>query len=648
MRRIRELLSFPTLLQALDPFAMNGQKHAILMISSAISEPKQSSGSSSRKGLLRLAIALVALAGANLGCAQVTATWLGGTGNWSNGLLWVLLVPPQTGSNVIINTPLLPADVTLDNDATIGSLILGSSSKLTLTNGRRLEMGASSTLDGALVFDASGSELRFTTSSLTLSGTGTITMGASSNNRIRGSSSTILTNQVPIQGSGLLGDGSLSLQNQSTITATNASVPLTIRPNSGGVTNTGTLRATGGATLVLKDGVFTNTGGSIVADANSHVDVEKSAINGGLLVSSGTGHFHAIDSALSNVTIGSGTTIEVAGGDTLALLGNILNNGLISMLGASGASELTIGGAVTLSGSGNVTLSNSSANRVSAATTGSVLTIGQSQTISGAGELGRNQIGLTNLGTIVANQSNPLLVDVAGGNFTNSGRLKASGSGGMKLLDSAVVNAGTIEIGVGSLVEVGGAFTQSGPVSAVTLAGGTFAAKVSNVNSGSLGGSGMVTGDVTIGAAAIEPGGVGSIGTLAFNSNLNLGGTSSLYFDLGGTSPGTGYDRITGTSVTLGGSLFLSFINGFELNITPTDTFTLISTSTALNGMFASLPNGARFATLDGLGSFQVNYGLNALTVSNFQPIPEPSTYILLTIGAAGVLLAERRRRRRS
>jgi hypothetical protein len=43
-----------------------------------------------------------------------------------------------------------------------------------------------------------------------------------------------------------------------------------------------------------------------------------------------------------------------------------------------------------------------------------------------------------------------------------------------------------------------------------------------------------------------------------------------------------------------------------------------------------------------------VNYQANAFTLSNFQAIPEPSTYILLTIGGIGALFAERRRRRGS
>lgn len=55
--------------------------------------------------------------------------------------------------------------------------------------------------------------------------------------------------------------------------------------------------------------------------------------------------------------------------------------------------------------------------------------------------------------------------------------------------------------------------------------------------------------------------------------------------------------------------------------------------------------------TTDGLATFTVNYGagslfaVNSVVLSNFTPIPEPSTYALLALGAAAVLWQVRRRR---
>ena len=53
---------------------------------------------------------------------------------------------------------------------------------------------------------------------------------------------------------------------------------------------------------------------------------------------------------------------------------------------------------------------------------------------------------------------------------------------------------------------------------------------------------------------------------------------------------------------------------------------------------------------VNGIGSFQVNYGLgsafdaNSLVLSNFSPIPEPSTYLLLGLGAVAIAFRLRRR----
>ena len=61
---------------------------------------------------------------------------------------------------------------------------------------------------------------------------------------------------------------------------------------------------------------------------------------------------------------------------------------------------------------------------------------------------------------------------------------------------------------------------------------------------------------------------------------------------------------------------------------------------------FVNAANGARLVTTDGLGSFQVNVGTSLLTLTDFQAVPEPSTWLLMAIGAAGCALRLRQRRR--
>ena len=96
-----------------------------------------------------LSLALIFVLGtAARGQAQlVTSTWLGGestaTGDWSNSGFWD--IAPQDGYNVTINTLMFPAIVTLNVDATVNQLSLGTGAVLAVGNGRNLRLDNSST-----------------------------------------------------------------------------------------------------------------------------------------------------------------------------------------------------------------------------------------------------------------------------------------------------------------------------------------------------------------------------------------------------------------------------------------------------------------------------------------------------------------------
>jgi len=106
---------------------------------------------------------------------------------------------------------------------------------------------------------------------------------------------------------------------------------------------------------------------------------------------------------------------------------------------------------------------------------------------------------------------------------------------------------------------------------------------------------------------------------------------------------------------TLGGAtLDVGLTNGFIA--VPNETFTILTAPGGLSGAFSNVPNGQRLFTMDGLGSFLVNYGSssafaatagpNSLVLSNFAAVPEPSTWALLALG--GLALAVSRLRRKS
>ena len=222
-----------------------------------------------------------------------------GTGLWSNPSNWSAGLPGSSNNALITGTG--PASsVTEDISATINNLTLSSGNSWTLNNDQSL------TIDGNSISNAGSMTIGSTESStfleinspaVKLNGGGTLTMSNLSSNFILGAATAdTLTNQETIQGSGNIGDGSMTLMNSGTIDA-NQSTPLTVQAN-GGTTNTGTLEATNGATLTLDD-TITNTGGSIKATGtNSAVVLNGASVIGGTLTTSSGGTIFGENSAL--------------------------------------------------------------------------------------------------------------------------------------------------------------------------------------------------------------------------------------------------------------------------------------------------------------------------------------------------------------
>jgi hypothetical protein len=147
----------------------------------------------------------------------------------------------------------------------------------------------------------------------------------------------------------------------------------------------------------------------------------------------------------------------------------------------------------------------------------------------------------------------------------------------------------------------------------------------------------MIAGNGTIAAPAVNVGGFLfpglTTGTLTITGNLTLLSTSMLLLEIGGTTQGSSYDLVgVGGTAALGGNLLVGLWNSFVP--APGATFTVL-TSNGLTGAFANVANGARVMTNDHLASFQVNYGpgsafgVNAVVLSNFSAVPEPSTWAL-------------------
>ena len=491
-----------------------------------------------------------------------------------------------------------------------------------------------------------------------------------------------------IQGAGHLGANQIVMTNQADglVDANLSGQTLTIDPNQNGLLNQGTFRARDGGILQLEgnnafSGDFTNTGATISALDGSEVRLNSLvSIVGGTLSTEGTGVIRNASSAsLTNLTIagnfigndGSGTTLN----------GTITNTGTISLNSTATKTTLGILGNVSLTGGGTVNLANSFSHftgRFNDRLTN------VDNIIQGAGELCANEIVMTNQagGLVDANLSGQILtIDPNQNGLVNEGTFRASNGGILQLMgnnafsgdftnsDATISALDGSEVRLNSLVSIaGGTLTTAGTgvirnatsaaLANLTNAGNFIATDDSSTTiSGTVTNTGSITllansviglqgGAVLNHAADALLAGIGTInvsaanasisnngeiapglsaGVLTFIGNTPFSSTAELTIELGGTTAGSGHDQLVVTSgaAMLNGTLNVSLINGFVP--ANTDTFTILTATGGVTGVFANAPVGKRFQTTDASGTFIAVYNNNSVVLSNFIPGPPPA-----------------------
>jgi hypothetical protein len=105
----------------------------------------------------------------------------------------------------------------------------------------------------------------------------------------------------------------------------------------------------------------------------------------------------------------------------------------------------------------------------------------------------------------------------------------------------------------------------------------------------------------------------------------------TMEIEIGGAAANTQYDVVNVSGIAkMSGLLQLSLINGFVP--TPAQTFSVLSSS-SIQGAFSNVANGQRIGTIDGSGSFLVNYGagsafnVNQIILSEYQAVALPGDY---------------------
>jgi hypothetical protein len=408
-----------------------------------------------------------------------------------------------------------------------------------------------------------------TAGTVTLVDGGTITLSDNSANYIYGSEGgdTLIVSKDTIQGAGQLGDGQLTLVNDSTIDATGGNA---LYINTGAVTaiNDGLMEATGSGGLVIDTAVDSSGGGTILANG-SNVYLQGGTLLGGTLKSTG-----ASINVQSNYTGGlNGTahtvtnlgSVSISNQGTLDILGTITNDATISLLSSNQNTDLVADSAsVTLTGKGTITLSDNPANRIYGAAGTDVLD-NLNNLIEGAGQLGAGQLTLQNHGTIAATGGNALVLNT-GSTVVNDALMEATGSGGLVIQATVNDSAGGTLLTAGGNIYLQGADIIGGRLTnstggAVTVQGGysatlngssqsvTNAGTVAINNQGTLSLLGNITNngtialqstnqntDLIIDSSTVTVTGSGTI-TMSDNpANRIYGASTSYTLDLNGTT----------------------------------------------------------------------------------------------------------------
>src|SRR5580692_11039274 len=612
-----------------------------------------------------------------------TDTWTGGGGgsnikwsdasNWNSGAI-------TSGENILINLTTAATDV--DTNFTIGTLTLSHvGDSATILNGVVLTVGGNISNAGTITLGSSGNVTELVLgANATLNGGGTVVMSNNASNYIFGAAATdTLTNQETISGAGHIGNGQLTLVNSGTINS-NGSAGMTINAN-GGITNTGTIEATAGSTLLLlnmgpqdSDTGITNTGGTISATGStlgvqstaitggtmtltgaSLLQMNNSAIEGGTLTNSATGtieilaNFNTLGGTINN---SAGGTFKIDNGAELTLLAGTYGQlGTVQENSTGNITELQVGTSaggqnVTLSG-GSVVMSNNANNYIFGAAATDTLT--NKETISGAGHIGNGQLTLVNSGTINSNGSAGMTINANGG-ITNTGTIEATAGSTLLLLnmgpqdsDTGITNTGgTIsangsKLGVQSTTITGGTVTLTGAstlqMNNSAIEGGTLTNSATgtieilanfNTLGGTINNSAGGTFKIDNGAElTLLAGTYGQLGTVQENSTGNI---TELQV---GTSAG-------GQNVTLsGGSVVMSnnasnYIFGAAATDTLTNQETISGAGHIGNGQLTLVNSG----TINSNGSAGMTINANGgITNTGTIEATAGSTLLLLNMG---------------
>lgn len=481
-------------------------------------------------------------------------------GLWSDDASWSLGRAPLAGDTVEILTA-GTYTVTLDVDASVDSIALGGASgtqTLDATGTRTLTMAKNGSVNASGALDLQSGDL-------TLAGGNVLTVNGGVLHVATGRTLTLGTgdvSEITYLGGTIGGPGTLALTTdaQFNVRADLTLDSLSVLVFDGAINTGGAQRLTIGPDALLN------------MASNLGVNINLPVINQGALIGTGTQVY--LNDSLYNEA-GALLILDGTGGQAVLTANGIDNSGTINL---SGTTQVTL----QVTGPGGLT------NRVTGvvATQAGATRIINATLINEGGTVG---IGApTQITRASAQHVNTGAIDITAGNlfFVQSGT------------SPSLTNQASIVVG---------------PATTLTVSGGTF----TNDVAGTLNGSGTVNVSATAftNAGTLAPG--LSPGLLTWQGNIGMAATAQLPIELGGTTVGTEYDRLSasGYTLTLDGELNVSLINAF----TPVvgDSFTVL-TYGARSGDFNSVILPSVSGLVLDTGSTATSFYVVA------HPIPQP------------------------
>jgi hypothetical protein len=593
------------------------------------------------------------------GAAQISTTWTGTTGNWSNMSNWDNGVPNGNFNAFIGNGSSPKPTANLDFNATVNNL----------------------TLDSGGVVITPGNSL--TASGITMSGSVSF---------ITGTTGAEMLNLGSITGNGTISNVGVS---QAFLHATGGL--LTIDTSSLGIGNSA-IQVDTGSTLSISGGPFKgldssgtlstgylNLQGTLKIDNANITTISSAGISQFTLDGPGAqivNQFNA--SALSNLSEIRNSQFTLTNGATLSTSGSLFNNGFGGdQFVVSNGSALTVhgdfqtccrvgvsGSTMTVTGTWNATQAEPN-----------IIDVGAGATVNVNGAF--NNFGDNLVPDIVRVGDSTLTVEgdfnngigfsySGGGGFVSlsqgsalnvRGTLNNEGSGFLSLSDGSTLSAqkdlnnrGSLSLATGSAGQVQGTLTNSGSVqidntSVLTVrsgfnqtAGSTVVdgllnapGKGVNIQGGILSGTGIVNGKVLM-AGTMMPG--DPTGIFTINGNYSQTSTGKLMEQVGWINgSNASLFQVNGVA-TLDGTLALTLLNGYDPTVG--DSFILM---TFLMGQ-------GSFDTVTGLNLgnnlfFDLMYDPHDVrVVVESQPVatPEPNSSPLLLLGSFAILAIFRKR----